>query len=183
MATWLTSDTHYGHENIIAYCNRPYSSAAEMNFDMIRRWNDIVAPEDLVYHLGDFAMGDPAGWPKYRAALHGRIILVRGNHDKKMDAVLKKMRFEDVVENVVVEIDGVRCWLNHYPLTEDDEDRDHRGRRNLVRPEPPDDYDLALCGHIHQKWTVKDDCVNVGVDRWNSTPISVGDAQGALESL
>lgn len=65
MATWLTSDTHYGHENIIAYCNRPYGSAAEMSYDFARRWNDIVAPEDLVYHLGDFAMGDPDGWPRY----------------------------------------------------------------------------------------------------------------------
>lgn len=155
MATWLTSDTHYGHEKIIAYCNRPYSSAAEMNFDFARRWNEIVAPEDLVYHLGDFAMGDPDSWPKYRATLNGRIILVRGNHDRKIDRVLDRMRFEDVIENAIVEIDGVRCWLNHYPLVEDDEDRDYRGRRNLVRPPAPGEYDLALCGHIREKWTVK----------------------------
>lgn len=125
-------------------------------------------------------MGDPAGWPRYRAALHGRIILVRGNHDKKIDAVIKRMRFEDVVENVIVEIDGVRCWLNHYPLVEDDEDREYHGKRHLVRPEAPGEFDLALCGHIYQKWTTFGGCVNVGVDRWNYTPISVADARAAL---
>lgn len=95
--------------------------------------------------------------------------------------VLRLMKFEDVIENVVVEIDGVRCWLNHYPLTEDDEDRDHRGRRNLVRPEAPGEYDLALCGHIHEKSTTNNGCVNVGVDRWNYAPISVADARAAAE--
>lgn len=167
MATLLTSDTHFGHENIITYCQRPYGSAAEMNYDFARRWNAVVVPDDLVYHLGDFAMGDPNGWPQYRAPLNGRIVLVRGNHDRKIDGVLDWMQLEDVVENVIVDIDGVQCWLNHYPLVEDDEDRDYRGRRNLIRPAAPGKYDLALCGHIHEKWTVKGGCVNVGVDRWN----------------
>ncbi|MDF2435225.1 MAG: hypothetical protein JWP44_4856 [Mucilaginibacter sp.] len=35
---WLTSDTHYGHDNIIGYCARPYRTVAEMNYDMARRW-------------------------------------------------------------------------------------------------------------------------------------------------
>lgn len=76
MTTWITSDTHFGHENIITHCQRPYRSVAEMNFDFARRWNAVVAPDDLVYDLGDFAVGDPDGWPHYRFALNGRIVLV-----------------------------------------------------------------------------------------------------------
>jgi calcineurin-like phosphoesterase family protein len=83
--TWLTSDTHFGHENIIRYCGRPYRTLGEMDYDMARRWNERVGVDDLVYHLGDFAMGDPERWPDYRAQLHGRIILVRGNHDRHLE--------------------------------------------------------------------------------------------------
>lgn len=64
MTTWLTSDTHFGHENIIRYCSRSYASLREMDYDMARRWNERVGPADLVYHLGDFAMGDPERWPE-----------------------------------------------------------------------------------------------------------------------
>lgn len=48
------SDTHFGHENIIKICNRPYQNIQEMNEDIIKRWNNKVKPEDNVYFLGDF---------------------------------------------------------------------------------------------------------------------------------
>lgn len=54
---FFTSDTHFGHVNIILYCNRPFASVLEMNEQVIARWNDRVGPRDTVYHLGDFAMG------------------------------------------------------------------------------------------------------------------------------
>ncbi|MBX3075784.1 hypothetical protein KF707_22435 [Candidatus Obscuribacterales bacterium] len=56
MNTWFTSDHHFGHTNIIKYCNRPFNSVAHMNALMEVDWNSIVAPEDTVYYLGDFAM-------------------------------------------------------------------------------------------------------------------------------
>lgn len=54
-----------------------------------------------------------------------------------MDGVLRRMKFEDVVANVVVEIDGVRCWLNHYPIAEGDDDRDHRAAVISFDPKHP----------------------------------------------
>jgi calcineurin-like phosphoesterase family protein len=54
---FFTSDTHFWHKNVIAYCSRPYQSLEEMNQDLITRWNARVKPEDTVYHLGDVCFG------------------------------------------------------------------------------------------------------------------------------
>lgn len=95
---------------------------------MARRWNERDASTDTVYHLGDFAMGDPQRYPVYRHALQGRVVLDPGNHDgSKMERVLARMGFADVLDNVVVEVDGLRLWLNHYPL----DIAEHGGRPRL----------------------------------------------------
>ena len=54
---WFTSDTHFGHENIIRYCGRPFRNAEEMNAELIRRWRETVPDDGIVFHLGDFAHG------------------------------------------------------------------------------------------------------------------------------
>ncbi len=71
MNTWFTSDHHFGHENIIRFCGRPFKSLGEMNYEMTRRWNLVVEPGDTVYYLGDFAMGDPDVWPTFCERLNG----------------------------------------------------------------------------------------------------------------
>ena len=53
---FFTSDHHFGHQNIIRHCQRPFGGAAEMDEELIRRWNERVRPGDEVYHLGDFAL-------------------------------------------------------------------------------------------------------------------------------
>lgn len=73
---FFTSDTHFGHVNIIKYCNRPFGSVPEMNAAMIAGWNRHVGPDDTVYHLGDFALGPKVLWPEYRRQLNGRIVFI-----------------------------------------------------------------------------------------------------------
>ena len=79
--TWFISDTHFGHKNILEYEkeHRPFNTVEEMNETIIERWNSVVKPKDLVYHLGDFCFGKSA--LAIASRLNGRKILVLGNHD------------------------------------------------------------------------------------------------------
>ena len=72
---FLTSDTHWGHERIIEFCNRPFKDVEEMNYKLIDNWNKKVPVDGLVFHLGDFAWGGYPFWKKIREQLNGRIIL------------------------------------------------------------------------------------------------------------
>ena len=58
---WLTSDTHYGHGNIITYTNRPFKSLEEMDYKLIKNHNSLVSPEDTVFFLGDFCFRNSPG--------------------------------------------------------------------------------------------------------------------------
>ena len=50
---FVTSDTHFYHNNIIRYDNLPFDNPEEMNEKIIAEWNKRVQPCDEVYHLGD----------------------------------------------------------------------------------------------------------------------------------
>ena len=79
----FTSDLHFGHENVIRFDGRPFSTVEEMDNELIRRWNEKVAPGDLVYVLGDFiwkSRNDDAA--ELIRSLQGQIILIKGNHDR-----------------------------------------------------------------------------------------------------
>jgi calcineurin-like phosphoesterase family protein len=81
--TWFTSDFHFGHFNIIRYCNRPFESTEEMDAHIADRMNQCVKPNDTLYFLGDFCMGSVEKVAAYRKRLNCKTIhFVEGNHDK-----------------------------------------------------------------------------------------------------
>jgi calcineurin-like phosphoesterase family protein len=57
---WFTADFHFGHNNIIRYCNRPFRSVEEMDQTILDRLNASVKANDILYFLGDFCIGSKA---------------------------------------------------------------------------------------------------------------------------
>lgn len=112
-STFLVSDTHFGHTNIITYSSRPFKTVDEMNEALIHRWNAVVAPDDIVYHLGDFSMG---GVPSstFRRRLNGRIHLLVGNHDQR--ALKEPELWESIHDILHTKIEGQRVTLCHYSM-------------------------------------------------------------------
>ena len=112
---FFTADTHFGHKNIIRYCKRPFVDVEEMNETLIDSWNSTVGKDDIVFHLGDFAMGGSAEWSRFLKRLNGKIYLILGNHDMK--TIGKGFsRFELVTMQMLINIGGQRIYLNHYPF-------------------------------------------------------------------
>jgi len=109
---WFTSDTHFGHSNIIGYCQREYSDVVEMNEDIIRKWNSKIQEGDTVYHLGDFGFGNSHFIKTCYDRLKGKKILLKGNHDKKNLKILPFL--SDSI--LVVHYDRYLLVLCHYPM-------------------------------------------------------------------
>lgn len=117
MAVYFISDTHFGHAAIIDLCKRPFASADEMDEVMIVRWNEIVGPDDTVYHLGDMTYRSSRRAGDYLDRLNGEVHLVAGNHDT-MTVKYESYRFASVTDINEIEVGGHTIVLCHYPLRE-----------------------------------------------------------------
>ena len=105
---------HFGHNNIIKYCNRPYTNVETMDDALVRNWNATVGPNDTVYHLGDWAFDNY----ERIGELRGRIISVPGNHDQEREKKLLPFLANGFTQEIhYVKIDRDRRFvLCHYPL-------------------------------------------------------------------
>lgn len=115
---FFTSDTHFGHSNIIKYCQRPFNSAEHMDEALISNWNEVVSPQDIVFHLGDFCFGSDKEWIKILQRLNGTKYLILGNHDLKKIANSSQIQdyFADINMQMRVVVDKQKMLLNHYPF-------------------------------------------------------------------
>jgi len=142
--SWVISDTHFNHTNIIKYSNRPFDSVDQMNLAMIDAWNEVVEDGDTVYHLGDF--GFEANKPEHMpleyigGSLNGTKILIRGNHDseRRGDGLkAKNAEFWDETHDYLeVKFGKTRFIMFHYPI-----ESWHGAHRDR----------LHLHGHLHSK--------------------------------
>lgn len=76
---FFTSDHHFGHTNIIKFCNRPFNSVDEMDNELIKKWNEKISKEDEVYHLGDFALSSNERFKEIADQLNGTSSFINGN--------------------------------------------------------------------------------------------------------
>ena len=169
---FFTSDSHYGHSNIIWMCKRPYTNVEEMNRKLIENWNNVVKPDDLVFHLGDFAFGGQPLWRSIREQLNGNIILINGNHDDRNLKNGCKVLFDGVYDQVKFYIENRCIYLNHYPFL--CYGGSYRSEEDAV---------FQLFGHVHSgpnSTGLDNDRLkmlfpyqyDVGVDNNNYTPVS-----------
>jgi len=113
---FFTSDTHFNHENIIRYCNRPFKSIEEHDETLVKNWNSIVPSDGIVFHLGDVGFGDNKTIKSLLDRLNGEIVLVIGNHDWRYIVKQHKTRFKTMVQQLNLKVGGQHIIMNHYPL-------------------------------------------------------------------
>ena len=168
MRILYAADTHFGHANIIRLCNRPFSDVTEMDETMIRNWNKVVNQDDIVYIVGDFCFRNDLGAGYYLSRLNGKKILVRGNHDKWIEADAAAAAMLHSVVNITHTFDqslsGHHISLCHYPL--------------MTWP-GKDSY--MVFGHIHNNTNLdfwpyirkNERLLNAGVDINNFCPVTL----------
>jgi calcineurin-like phosphoesterase family protein len=113
---FFTSDTHFYHANIMRFCDRPFETVELMNEYMIKKWNEVVKPEDYIFHLGDFAWGGSALWNDLLDRLNGKKILIIGNHDRKNLRQGYMGKFLSVEFEMMINVNGQPIYLNHLPF-------------------------------------------------------------------
>lgn len=167
---WFTSDTHFGHKNILKYSSESRGETVEeMDERLIERWNSRVSIKDTVWHLGDVCFGDPIIlW-----RLNGKINLIVGNHDQKnlkFDCFSRRFdRIENYVE-LKTPISNIKTVLFHFPITS--WNKKHYGA-------------VHLHGHCHGKLDeVLSGRMDVGVDTHpNLVPYSIEEIKIQLENF
>lgn len=176
MTLWLTSDLHFGHENIIRYCDRPFADVDEMDAELVRRWNERVADDDVVWVLGDVALGPIHRSLGLVAQLAGHKRLVMGNHDRcwpgnrrweRWVEPYQEAGFTELVTETDIDLGGgVVLPACHFPYRGDSHDDDR-----FVPYRPVDRGGWLLHGHVHERWKVDDRQINVGCDVWGYAPV------------
>lgn len=116
---WFTSDTHFGHANVLRFCDRPWESIEQMNKALVDNINARVAPSDTLYHLGDFSFKMPV---EAARELRGKIRCrdihwVPGNHDKdwSQPGVAGTFVVEPPITTLKLE-NGRKVVMCHYPI-------------------------------------------------------------------
>jgi len=159
LAIFFTSDTHFGHGGALGLYRRPFTSVAAMNEALVELWNETVRPNDEVWHLGDFAIRQPAAVvAELLGRLQGRKHLVPGNNDPPATTGLAG--WKNVQPYAEIAVDGVSLVLCHYPF------RSWRGMGKGW---------VNLHGHCHGRLKPQPRQFDVGVDVWGFRPVTLSE--------
>lgn len=78
---WFTSDLHFGHRNVIRFCERPFEDVKEMGEVLVTNWNERVQEDDHIFNLGDmFWFNDRHSVKRVVSKLKGHKHFLLGNH-------------------------------------------------------------------------------------------------------
>lgn len=158
MTIFFTSDTHFFHKRVIEYSNRPFRDVFDMNSQLIVNWNNVVKPNDVIYHLGDFGFAHTEKLEQVLRQLNGKKHLILGNHDKQMTKGNIPSYFEEITRYKEIYVRNKVCVvLCHYPFGS--WNKAHYGS-------------FCLHGHSHGRYKAIGKIHDVGVDVNNYTPVS-----------
>lgn len=117
LVIYYTADQHFGHSNIIRFCDRPFTDVTEMDETLINNWNNVVSVDDIVYILGDLVFRSEKSASHYIDSLKGTKHLILGNHDHKWvkNCNLQK-HFSSVSYYLEIKDGERRIALCHYPM-------------------------------------------------------------------
>jgi calcineurin-like phosphoesterase family protein len=125
---WFGSDFHFGHKNVINFCNRPFEDMAEQDSSLVETWNKYVGPQDNAFILGDFSFYRAVETTKLLQSMNGHKLLVKGNHDhsRELGRVSGWLRWVHYHEMDLAED---RVTMSHFPMLS--WHRMHRGAYHL----------------------------------------------------
>lgn len=163
------SDPHFGHKNIIKYCNRPFSDVEDMTRGLIENYNNVIGTNDVVMWLGDCSFCKKSDFNQIMKRLNGKKILVRGNHDHSNREMLQA-GFEIVLSQCFLRISGKLCRLSHFPYFKSERpgmkiDDRHKNKRPVYV-----NGEILIHGHTHSSEKVYKNMIHVGVDAWDYKP-------------
>lgn len=163
--------TLVSHDREFLFKPRGFNSISEHDEEVIRRWNEIVGPEDEVYHLGDVMLNDNKHGVECLKRLNGKIHILPGNHDTPA-----RIAIYEILDNVVVEPLAIRLkykkynfYLSHYPTM----------TSNLEGSPHLREHTINIYGHTHQKTNFYEDrpyMFHAGLDSHDCTPVLLDDA-------
>jgi len=155
--TFLISDTHFSHGNILNFMKkdntplRPFFvDINHHDFVLIDNWNKVVGKNDKVYHLGDVGF---TNFPKLKTIfdmLNGTKVLIKGNHDN-----FKLSQYAQIFKDVRATHQLDKFVLSHVP----------------IHPYSLDRWKGNLHGHLHEGQIDDERYVNMCVEHWNYTPV------------
>lgn len=153
---FFISDTHFDHDNIIRFAERPFRNVKQMNEYMIEAWNAKVNKGDVVYHLGDIGFfRSPQAMQETVKKLNGRKILIKGNHDRYTNSQYAAAGIEEIHHELTLTREGADWTLIHKP--------------SIMEPY----LGYVLCGHIHQQFVYQGNNLNMSVEVWGYQPVTL----------
>lgn len=188
---YFTADTHFGHGNIIQFCERPYRNVEEMDADLIHQWQDTVGDDDDVYHIGDVTLADFKTFTEYVRELTGQLHIIPGSHDTRWLHVWNERVTWLEEDTLATSVKNVKTASGHQVLV-------YQPLHSMLKDSYKDLMDeeqapptIVLChyamrtwdrshynswhlyGHSHGDLPSIGMSMDVGVDVWGYKPISL----------
>ncbi len=163
--TFIISDTHIDHKNIIPYENRPFLNLDQMKKEIIKNWNSIVTNEDKVFHLGDVCFGNKEVAKDFVSKLNGKKYLIMGNHDKS--------------HSVKWWLDSGFIWVSKYPILY---------RNFYILSHEPIYINswipmINVHGHMHSKKMESSQYINISCECVNYMPVDFEEIKKSSTAL